>query len=468
MANPQITVVNASLQVQGAAASDYSTLLIVDCNHLSLDRSAVYTGLDSYSNTVPSGSALRKALDSAFSALPKPPQVVAGRAKGKAVLAPTGVADGIDFDFTIEVEDGHSLAVSYTAGAAETAEDVATGLKADIDLDTDITDHVTATVVGTGADAVLELSLVASTDDFFLSAITDNLTVTGVASEAPADTLTAIREFNSQWTWIVSTDHTPSYQGTMAATATTLGKLYVTSTNLEEAYGVWDGVSTPDSNDIGALFAFNEYNYAHCMYHDQADSYPEAARITQFTHLKPGRSNFQYKSLSGFGVAQIADGTRALNDTELFNLSGKNISTILSYAGQSVVGGYKGTGNRMGSGTRMETMAVLVYFQQELKRKADSLLLRFPKLGMNENDFNKFRNSWQSFLDRNVSTASETAALDPYKPYTIEMPRPEDVSFEDRVDGILQDVKITCYLDASIDSAVINLVLTYRDPALEA
>ena len=48
-------------------------------------------------------------------------------------------------------------------------------------------------------------------------------------------------------------------------------------TGLEEAYAAWDGTSTPDANDIGALFAFNEYDYCHAFYHNKADDFVKIA-----------------------------------------------------------------------------------------------------------------------------------------------------------------------------------------------
>lgn len=300
MAENNIIQINSSLAVTAAAALDYSTLLIVDCNHLSFNRATVYGSPDDYSSTLLATSNLRKALDSAFSASVRPPRVIAGRSKGTATLTFPSVADGDIFDFTVTTEDGSVVAASYIASAAETAEDVATALKTDIDAVTGVTDHVTATVVGTGTDAILTLTLVTSTDDFTVTNVTSNIIVTGTPTEAAADTLAAIREINSAWTYINATDHTPTYQLAMANAATTLQKPYFTSTARSEAYAAWDGVSTPDSNDILALFAFSQFDYAHATYHHQADNdgvagtiaYPEAVRVTEFVFLKPGRDSF--------------------------------------------------------------------------------------------------------------------------------------------------------------------------------
>jgi len=455
-----INVVNASLELTAAAAIDYSTLLIVDCNHLdATTRATVYTSIDGYSSVVPSGTPLRRALDSAFSSSAAPAKVVVGRSKGTATLTPTGVVLDAVYDFTVTVADGATLAVSHTALVTDTAEEVAIGWKAAIDAVTDITDHVTATVVGAGADAVLTISLVAGTDDFSIESATANITITSSATETAADTITAIREINTDWTYIAATDHTPTYQMSMAAQGALYQKLYVTSTALAEAYAAWDGISTPDANNVPARLKESVNNFGHCMYHHLAANYPECVRITQFTDVKPGRDDFNYKSLSGFGIAQVLDLSRALNGNELYNLDQVYASTVISLGGVAVV-----AGNRVSTGIRIEAIAVLNYFRQELKRKVDTLFLRKRKLGMNDADLNLMRNVWATFLDSNVSGASGTQALDPVKPYVITLPKEKDISLEDRTDGNING-SVTCYLDASIDSTVLNMTLTYRDPA---
>ena len=455
-----INTVNASLQLTAAAAIDYSTVLIVDCNHLTTDRTTVYTSVDGYSSVVPSGTPLRKMLDSAFSSSAAPAKVVVGRAKGDAIVTPADAIESDTYSFTIEVKDGYSLSVSHTTASLEDQEDIATAWKALIDGDSNISDHVDATVTGTGVDASLTLTLVDSdSDDFALSDETDNVSYVSVISESPADSISGIREVNTDWTYIVATDHSPTYQDAMAVVATIYQKLYVTSTALEEAYQAWDGTSTPDANNIPAVFRFNQYNFAHCVYSHQADEYPEAVRITEFTDVKPGKDDFQYKNLAGFQLAQIADGSRALNGNELYNLQNTYASTFISLGGVTVIGG-----NRVASGVRIEAIAVLNYFRQELQRKADTLMLRMRKLGINDNDIGLLRNVWATFLSSNVSVSGNTQALDPYKPYVITLPKAADYSFEERAEGTITG-SVVCYLDASIDSTVLNMTLTYRDPA---
>lgn len=454
-----INVVNAELQLTAAAALDYSTVLILDAHHDSFERTTVYTSPDDYTS-VPVGTPLRRALDSAFSASVRPSRVVVGRARGTFILTPSDIEETETYSFTIQILDGVTETINGTVDPGDTAEELAEAWFTSIDGSTDLTDHITAVVVGSGADAVLEISANTADDDFNVSGVSAGITTESVITESAADILENVSNFNTDWTYITSTDHTPSFQLSLGAQAAVLNKPYFTSTDLPVAYSAWAGIDVvPDPDDVGAQFAFNGNRFAHVMYHDRASDYPEMARITEFTFLRPGEDAFNYKTLTGFGLALIEDGSRRLSTNELSNLQQRNMSTIVNLGGQPVV-----AGNRMATGIRIEAIAFSLYATQELGRRLDTLFLNGRKFGMNDADLGVMRNSISSWLNTNVSTPGRAKALDPHVPYTLLFPRARDISFEDRVDGIVRFEAIL-YLDASIDSTRLNLTLTYRDPA---
>jgi hypothetical protein len=454
-----INQVNAALQLTAAAALDYSTVLIIDAHHDSFERATVYTDPASYSS-IPEGTPLRRALDSAFSASVRPARVVVGRALGDFVLTPSDIEDNETYSFTIQILDGVTETINATVDPGDTAEDLAEAWKTSIDANVDLTDHITSTVVGSGADATLVISANTSDDDFNISGVSDGITTESVITESAADIIENISNFNPDWTYITATDHTPSFQLAMGAQAAVLQKPYFTSTDNPVAYSTWAGINVvPDAEDVGAQFVFNSNQYAHVMYHDRASDYPEVARITEFTFLRPGEDSFNYKPITGFGLGLIQGGARKLNTNELNNLQQRNMSTIVNLGGTPVV-----AGNRMATGVRIEAIVFSLYAQQELGRRLDTLFLNGRKFGMNDADLGVMENSLTTWLNTNVSTPGKARALDPHVPYTMLFPRAKDISFEDRVDGVVTFEAIL-YLDASIDSTVLNLTLTYRDPA---
>lgn len=459
MAQNNIVLVQPVVRGVAAQTGDISTLMILDTNHDSLDRYKIYAS-DEYQSTIASGTPLRKALDSAFSPTPTPSIVVVGRAKGTAVLSFPDVGDTDVFGVSIEVADGATVTASFTAGAADDAQDVATGLKADIDAVTAVTDHITATVVGTGSDAVLQITLVATTDDYRLYGTTSNVSVSYTTTEAAADSLSAIQDFYADFTFVMSTNHTPSYQTALAAACEVAKKLYFTSTALPIAYTAsYDGVTAPDSSDILAVIAHANYQWSHAMYHEAAADYPEAQRVTRFSWLRPGTTDWQYKSLVGFGVAQHATENRALTTGEILNISSKYGSTIVNERGLAVVSSYDGLGNRVGSGDRIEHMHFAIYAKQQIEAILMTFKYNVDKLGMNDQDIGRIQGQIVAFADRETGPS---LALNPANPYKIVFPKAKDITFLQQSSGRLSSVEATFYMNASIDSIhVTPLVITF-------
>lgn len=468
MTDPRIIVVNTTIAQTAEPTADYKTQLIVDCNHLTFDRISTYAA-GGYT-TIPSGTLLKTALDAAFSTDVKPATVKVGRAKGAATYTPVGVADGNEYGFTITVKDGYSLEETYTTGVGEDAQDIADALKAQFDLDANITDHVSLTVSGTGADAVLVVALVSGDDDFTVTNFTGDYTLTGTASETAGDTLDAIVEIDNGFTFITATDHTPAYQVALAAKTETLAeKMYHTSTDLAEAYATWDQVTIPDSNDVAGLFRFNNYSKSHCMYHHLADNYIEMARVSEYSWMEPGTTDWQNTPLSGYPLAQVADLSRPINDAEQIQLKNRYAATTVSIiglaGGSPVVGGYEGLGNRMADGIRIETLHWSYRATQVIKQRMATIFLNSRKVGMNDRDINRLRGAITTWLDTQVSNDSGAKALDPVRPYKLTMPKASDISFEDKVAGVLNGINLIAYTDASVGQVVIDLTVTFNNPS---
>lgn len=462
MTDPRIVVVNSITQQTAAEPADYKTQMIIDCNHLSFDRVKTYA-VGGYDDLL-DGSDLKRALDSAFSSEIKPAVVKVGRAKGKTIYTPSTLVDGSSVGFSVEVLDGASATVNQVVVASNTVEEVLIIIKDTFDGITDISAHLTFTIVGSDDDAVLEITPIDSDDDYVISSFVGDYTLEFVATETASDTLDAVLDTGTGFSFVTSTSHVPAYQLALAAKVQTLQYIkYFGSTQLSAAYSDWDEVSVPSSDDIGGLLEFNGYNLSHTFYHNEADTkYPEMQRVSRLTQFEPGRSNAQFKALNGVGLAQIADGSRPLNTAELINLQKRNVSTIVRFGGQSVIGGYEGQGNRMHGGVRIETVFWQHFASNRIKELTETLFLKREKVGMNEADLNTIRGIWSSFLDTQVSTIGSTYALDPINPFTIFLPKAKDISFANKVSGLLDKAVITANMDASIDSLEATLVVTFN------
>lgn len=464
MTDPRIVVVNSVISASAAELADYRTQLIIDCNFHTLARVTTYAAGEY--NAIPSGSKLRLALDSAFGVDVKPAIVKVGRARGVATYTPLNVTTGATYGFTIAVADGASLVVSYVAGVGDDAQDVVTALQTAVNLDTNITDHVTLAVVGTGTAAVLTVTPDTGTDDFTMTAFVGTYTLTGLATEAAGDTVNAIGDFDTKYTFVTSTDHRPSYQAAlMAAVNVAVDKMYFTSSALAENYGSWDGVTTPAANNVSGVAHFNNYQKACVQYHNLADTvYPEMATISKFSWMEPGLTDWQYKSIPALSLAQIANGSRPLNTSELIQLSERYSPTVVELGGSSVIGGYRGLGNRMADGTRIEQVHWGIKTAHKFRQILQTKFLKSNKVAFNDNDLNGIKGILQSYLDTQVSSVAKTFALRADNPFKIIMPKAKDISYEDQVSGVLSGIEVICYTDASIGAIDVGLTITFLDP----
>jgi hypothetical protein len=143
------------------------------------------------------------------------------------------------------------------------------------------------------------------------------------------------------------------------------------------------------------------------------------------------------------------------------------MTTVVYDGGQSYVGGYDGGGNRMANGVRIESVYWTDRAAQVLKSRALTLLLNKNKMGMNDNDIAMVIGSFYTWLNTQVSTIGSTYALDPIRPFKITYPKASEISFDDKVAGLLQGITITAYSDASIDKIIADLTVTFYDPSLE-
>lgn len=460
MTNPRIVVVNSTIAQTAAVEEDSKTQMIFDCNHLTLDRTSVYAqeGYDE----VPVGTKLRTALDAAFLPDLKPAIVRVGRLKGTSIYSPTAVASGKEFGLTITVADGYSLEATATTGVGEDAEDVLTDIAALFNADVDITDHVAVAVSGTGAAAVLLINLVSTTDDYSISGFTGDYTISSIPTEAPTTAIADILDFNSDWVFATCTHHIATYQASFSAAMQPIAdKYFITSSNNAENYATWDGVTAPSTSNLAAVVKFNNYTKTHVAYHHLADNFYECMFVSLYSQKPAGSVNWQFKTPPSFPLALNFEQTRALNVAELLNLQEVYASTVIKQGGLVFTGGYEGSGNRFSDGIRIEAKHWTTYCSQQIRRRLITLIANKDKIGMNIFDFNTIKNLIETFLKTQVSTVGTTYALNPIKPFVVTMPNPRDISFEDQVDGILQGIKITAYSDASVDSIITDLTVTF-------
>jgi hypothetical protein len=316
----KLAIANIALDTASVSRQGFGTLLFVGKHNYFPERIKAYTSVTSMvADGIPTTSGVYAAAQAAFSQNPSPTSIKIGRQESTSVLAPTGIADGVEFKITIAAKDAVTAEFVYAAGAADDAEAIVDALKTAIDADTDIAAKVTTTKVGAGADAVLELSQTATGVDWFTVSSLLNLTETfkEVSTETAADTINAISLIDDAWYYFSAEDHTEAFIVSAAATLEAKLKFYRFSTAVVGSYA-----STP----TGPLALVQTSNYFRTsgMYHHEADTkFPEVAAIAEIAFAVTGTVTYANRIVAGVSPSLNGDGN-TLTTTQQNNLKTVN------------------------------------------------------------------------------------------------------------------------------------------------
>lgn len=247
---------------------------------------------------------LYRAVRSLASSTPKPQKVLVGRLLNSfthifTLEVKTGVVEeGKVFVFNLISPAGVTTAISYTAVALDTENDVATAIAALINAVTDITVPVPGAAILTAtADNVDEMWLITGLN--ILNWDYADVTVdTSLATELAG--LTAI---NSTWYGLILADPPSNARNTaLAASIETQERIFGAVTH-DTAVG--DGASTTDF-----MFLANAAQYfrTYSIYSGDQASHAAAAWMGNRFPIDPGASTWSYQVLSGTLVDSLPAG----------------------------------------------------------------------------------------------------------------------------------------------------------------
>ena len=117
----------------------------------------------------------------------------------------------------------------------------------------------------------------------------------------------------------------------------------------------------------------------------------------------------------------------------------------------------------MANGIRIESVYWTDRASQVVNALIASYMLNKNKVGLNNGDINAIVSKIDKWLTSQATTLAQTFALDPRRPFRIDVPDASEISFEDKTRGVLTGLTITAFADASLDSVVAELTLTFND-----
>lgn len=452
---PSITsrIDRATTAVQGA---DLGTTLFVSANNFLPYRTMSFGSMQEVRDmdSIPATSTAYQAALMAFSAGANR-FMLGKRLADKATYTLDTNRIGKVTTYSISVSTGEDISsASYESLTTDDAETILGVLSTSLASGAA---EITATVVGTGESAVLEIVDTGTTPSVVDSFT--NMTVSFESTETAANVLAEILEEAEQdFYFLTSEDHTEEFVLQMAAEieatdSSDYPKQYHFSVQESD---VLTPVADPAIDTLGKV---QELGYARTAgrWHHNADTlFPEVWITGKMGQYTAGTSNWKFK---------IPQGIDAASDP----VTGKNLSSgkqgYIKDRNASWFGVERGVtfnhGGKVASGEWLDVIRATDYMNDLIETRLLNLELNTSvngKISFTNPDKTLVANVVDSVLSQCV----DLKILTGYEPCSV----PDEVPFEDQANRILQGLNWTGYLAGAVNFIVVNGTLTYKDSSL--
>lgn len=334
-----IIEINISRETAAVAQTNFNIPLFISAHTNFKERARVYSSLLAVADDFASTDTAYIAAQKLFGQALVPANIVIGRRQVPGASVSVGTVT-IGATYTMTVSDQVFTYISITA---DTAIDIATGLKAAYDVT-----PVAGVTVTDNLDGTLT---VAATGDWSLK-VSSNLTKAAQPStEAFADAGTAVSAVNNTWYAATIESHLNADVLNFAAWIEAQKKIFGTSS---QAADIKTSVTTDLFSQLEAL----GYQRTFGIWSATADTqFPECALIGYQLQEQPGSNTWEYKTLSGVTVSSISD-------TESTNIKSKSGVTYESIGGSSST-----TGTKMFGGEWIDVMVFVDWLQARMTER---------------------------------------------------------------------------------------------------
>lgn len=461
MSSVQLVNANISFGSNTVARPSYKKLIFIARHNYFPERTRIYENLEGLvSDGIATDSTIYTALRNAFTQDTTIDQIKVGRFESDSVITPVDAVEGKEYSLTLNAKDAvAAVTFSYTLGAAETQEDIVDDLISAISLETDISDKITATKVGVGAEAVLNLSHAVSGDWFTVSELVSmSESFATTPSNSAADELNAIALEDDDW-YVVTTDvKDGTYVEALAADISARFAVYAVSLAEEDAY---TGVAT---GTFKTLIEDNGYLDVYPIYHHLAETeFPEVAEWASALPRFELGITMANQTISGIVVSKTTDDEN-LTVTQIANLKANGINFYAktkvsgSTAAQrlnTVITTGKDGGGRMASGEYAMNVVGKDAMQIEIEAAETELLTsqKFGRLTWDEDSFAKIR----ARINKTLAFFADADGWNLIYPksdidngYVVTTPALNTITASQRQSGLLSNVMFVGYLKDAI------------------
>lgn len=428
--------VNISVADRSVSTSNFSTPVIVDAHNVFTERTRIYSNTTAMiSDGFAAGSAAVTMAGKNFSGSNAPRTVVVGRRAITAYTVTPDVANSTDYTVYMKCVVSsvtYTKTFTFTSDADATAAEIAIGLAALIEGDTDIGGSVAAT----NNSGVLTIVPSVPTS---VGVGTTNLTLGATSSEALADTMTAITGENAAWFFINSTARSDADILALAGYAETNERFYVTSTNDTVAW-------TSGTSDIAYQLEQLSYNNTLVVASVNADKeFPEGAVVGSLAGSAAGSTILYARTLTGITIDDFTE-------TQLGYIKGKNGN---AYIRRASLGWFED--GKMVSGRYADIQYGILWLkaniQEAIANYIQSQVALNKKVGYDDSGIQAI----DAVIQERLAVAKANGLLGSYKTYP---PLAADVSNTDKSARSLT-VEFTAELLGAIQNVTVNGFVGY-------
>ncbi len=334
----------------------------------------------------------------------------------------TTVANATDYTCTI-----NGTEFSFTSDADATAEEIAAGLVAAINLGSE---PVTAT---DNLDGTYDLDADVAGTAFTVEVDSGQTIGTLTPAGTVADDMDAIDDEDSGWYCLIQIK--PLLADATAAAA------WIASANLK-THTVWDdSATTYDAAEIGGTFAANNYQRSVVEYHSASNL--SAAHAGYYLPQTPGSASFQYNELYGIAADELNTSTRNA-------MTAANVTTLQELATRTVT-----IGSKFADGTPVFVINGADKFVYYLQQRIVQQMIDLPKFPMTVEGRARLVSLIEQqlkegiddgFIRPNPDNPNQALSLDPITGEIVNpvyVPHPDDLPTADKANGVWSGITIT-------------------------
>ncbi|ASU03373.1 hypothetical protein [Pseudoalteromonas phage J2-1] len=444
----QLAIANISLETATVGRQGFQGIMFAAKHNLWSERIRTYTDADALlEDGFSADDAAYKALRGGFSQTPRPQSIKVGRANASTVLNVTeDVVDGLEYNVTVNALGSlAALEISVTAGTGETKQDILDQVVTAITGNADLNAKITASVTGTGNDAILTLSHKVGDDWFTVTNLLNLSTSAGAVEESAAEMLAAIAIEDDSWYYITSEEKSVTFIEELAAEVEARFKLFRYTTKEEGAYAAVLSGSVKTVKD-------NQYFRTMPEYHHLAeDTYPEVAALAEIATFTTGRVTYHARIVSGVPAALNATGGN-LTATQVSNMKSNEVNFYdkVQISGASFSTNPSITyGGKVASGELTMNIVTRDNLQVDLEATTTELMIRQKngRLAFDETSLNKVRGAVRTVLNQYESEDFHNFLL----PNTsITIPRVSEINAADKAANVFKQVSFKGTLRGAI------------------